>query len=605
MKSRSKKKKPAADKKAVFRKVFSLWQVQVFLLAAATIAVYIHTLDVPFYFDDFSSIKESTLFTQGCDIKSLWNFSPLRITGYTSFWLNYHWHKFDVTGYHIINLIIHLFAGYAVFLLGRGLLLSPALKGRISNITAKWFPFISAALFLLHPLQTQAVTYIVQRLACMAAMFYIFSLACYVYARISTDSKQRYLWFSGLIFFSILAFFTKQNTVTLPAAVLIIEWIFFNSAKKRLVLWAFFSIILFSAILAFVRYISGYDPFSLEALQALTRDTIIISRKDYLNTQFIVLWKYIRLFLWPAGLHLDYDIPIAPGFFDPLVLCSFAGHLCMLAAAILLKKRFPTVTFAILFYYLAHLVESSLIPIRDLMFEHRTYLPNLGLCLGAGYSAAVWLSDRKRNIAVPIVLLLLLSASAATWQRNRMWRDPVLFWRDCARYSPQKMRPWNTLGVMLLQEGKDDEAEKAFSKAMECRQTKTGAQAAASNLIILYRRKGRLKDALQMADILLKQDLTSLNRSRVLNSKGNIYFAMKQYSRAEKYFKKALEIYPESLFAMNNLGHIFIISGRVQDAKNIFTEILKIDPQHKEAKHNFDLLQKLLKKGRLKIANDD
>ena len=589
-----------------FLKTAGMWQIQIIILAAAVMAVYGHTFDVPFYLDDFPSIKENTAISDCYDIKSLWRYAPLRIVGYFSFALNYHLHKFSVAGYHVVNLMIHLLAVGAVFMFAKGLTRTSSLKGKINQSAAKWFPFLSAAVFALHPLQTQAVTYIVQRLASMAAMFYIFSLLSYLYARISINNVKRWLWFSSFILFALLALFTKQNTVTLPVAVFMIEWIFFSQNKKQLGLIVFFAIISLGAALAAVRFFFQYDPFSLDALQALTRDTTIITRKEYLNTQFVVLWKYIRLFFWPAGLHLDYDVPVLTDFFDWRVICSMTAHLCALAAAVLMKKRFPVVAFAVLFYYLAHLVESSLIPIRDLLFEHRTYLPNLGLCLGAGWLAAVFLSNRKKTyIAATVVGLLLLSMSAVAWQRNQMWRNPLSFWRDCAERSPQKMRPWNTLGVMLLQAGKDNEAEKAFERALQARQYKTGVQTAAANLIILRRRSGKLKEALQMADFLLKQDITLLNRSKVINSKGNIYFAMKQYIPAEKCYRQAIDIYPKSLFAMNNLAHIFIISKRPGEAKDMFIEILKIDPQHKEAKHNLALLKRLLKKQRLDEKLDD
>ncbi len=573
-----------------------LWWFQAAVLALAVVMACGHTLDVPFYLDDFSSIVENPTIYNWLDIDRLWRFAPLRVVGYFTFALNYHWHQFQVEGYHVVNILIHFLAGCAVLAFGKGIVRTPAMADRIPPGAAKWLPLLAAMLFALHPLQTQAVTYTVQRLASMAALFYIAALACYVHARLAGKNRLKWLQSAAAIMFALLAFFTKQNTITLPLAILIIEMVFFPANRKRLAIITGAMLLGLGAAWAVLGLILHYDPFSLDAMQALTRETTTISRGEYLFTQSKVLWIYLRLFFWPLGLHLDYDVPLAAGFFDWKVIASMTGHLGLLTGALLFLRRFPMAAFAVLFYYLAHLIEWSLIPIRDVCFEHRTYLPNLGLCLGTGWLLAILVTKFKRSYGaslIPVVLVLIMGTM--TWQRNQVWRDPILFWQNCTKYSPQKARPWNTLAKHLLNAGENEAAAKALYHAIKpwdagdhngIKMNET----AAVNLLIVLRRLGRYDEALEKADVFLKQRMNSLNRSKILNNKGNIYFIKKQYPEAETCYRKAVEAYPENLSAVTNLGNVLALRGRISEARKMFLKVLKRDPQHKEARHNLALL---------------
>lgn len=127
--------------------------IQALILLIAVIVTYGHTLDVPFYLDDFSSIKENPiLYNWQGTFFEIWNTYKLRVIGYLSFALNYQFHQFQVYGYHLINIFIHFLTGLAVFGLMRGLIATPALN----NQTKTWLPLIVALIFVLHPLQIQA-----------------------------------------------------------------------------------------------------------------------------------------------------------------------------------------------------------------------------------------------------------------------------------------------------------------------------------------------------------------------------------------------------------------------------------------------------------------
>jgi hypothetical protein len=171
------------------------WYVQILGLALVIIVTYGHTLDVPFYLDDFSSIRENhIIYNWQGTFAELWHFSALRIVGYVSFVMNYQVHQFQVYGYHIVNIIIHFLAGLAILGFLRGLVRTPTLSKVLSNEAKLWLPFVAALIFVLHPLQIQGVTYIVQRLASLAAFFYLAAMACFVQTRLSSKNIFRFSW---------------------------------------------------------------------------------------------------------------------------------------------------------------------------------------------------------------------------------------------------------------------------------------------------------------------------------------------------------------------------------------------------------------------------
>jgi protein O-mannosyl-transferase len=570
-----------------------LWWVQLLVMALATLVCYGQTLRVPFYLDDFSSIAENPVVQNWGGWRELWDYAPLRIVGYASFAMNHHFGQFQVAGYHVVNIIIHFLTGCAVLALAMGVVSTPAMRPLSSPGVAQWMPFISGLLFLIHPLQTQAVTYIVQRLASLAALFYLSALACYVWARVSDEMWKRWFLFAGATLFSGLAFFTKQNTFTLPLAVLLAELIFFEGSTKRI--FRLLAIITagLGCLLAALAAFSWYDPFSLKAMEALTRETTVISRIQYLATQMKVLWIYTRLFFLPVGLHLDHDVPLLDGLITLETLPFLAGHLMVLVLAIRARKKHPLLTFGVLFYYLAHIVESSFIPIRDVLFEHRTYLPNAGFCLVTAWvtisvlpSLFGWL--KPAVIALPMVAIL----SVMTWQRNQLWTDPVALWRDNATKTPNKHRVLDTYARHLLEVGRNQEAAQilALTDRFEERDGNDIQWPSAINHLIMLRRQGKLEEALAAADQYLSKNPDPRVRSKILANKGNIYIEKRELGKAEGSLREALSVYPQNLPAMVNLGIVLFHKGARDEAKQIFIDALKKDPQQAEARKYLEKL---------------
>ncbi|BAP56164.1 tetratricopeptide repeat protein [Thioploca ingrica] len=590
------------------------WYIQTLLLAIVVALTYGHTLDVPFYLDDFSSIEENPVIYNSSGLLALWQFAPLRIVGYLSFALNYQIHQFQVAGYHLVNIIIHFFAGMAVFGLLRGLVRTPAVNLTLSASTQQWLPILTALIFVLHPLQIQAVTYIVQRLASLSALFYIASMASFIQARLTDRIGQRVLWILACIFLALLAFFTKQNTATLPLTLLLLELIFFPGHKRRLMMVTGIAGLGLGCIWFILAVVFHHNPFSLESMQALTRETEEVTRTAYFATQMSVLWTYIKLFFWSSSSHIDYYYPITETFLstqnynliarllDSVALWALIGHLLVLGWAGYSLRRWPLVAFGIFFYYLAHLIESSFIPIRDVIFEHRTYLPNLGLIIASSWLLVVYLPRWvSQKTTLTIIILLLVMLGITTKLRNQMWRDPIALWQHNVEQSPDKQRGWVILGKHLIQAERSEEAIEALNHAVTKKVNPDGTESlsvsteTALNFVVAYKRLHRYDEALQWIDrsLALKDQLRPFDQAKFLINRGNILFELKHNQEAENSYRLALQIYPQNLNARINLGTILAATGRYDEAIALYQEILAIDPSNAYVKSNLEKLQKL------------
>lgn len=211
--------------------LFARKTVQYLVLLALILLCYGHTLDVPFYLDDNYSLRGNEAIQQ-VDLGALWKFSAARIVGYLTFALDYAVHGYTLAGYHLVNILIHVLATFMAYQVALALLKTPRLESMANEQAILWLPLITALIFAIHPLQIQAVTYIVQRLASLVALFYLSSMYCYLQFRLSKTPEKKIIFGFLLIISGCLALFTKQNAVTIPLVFLLLEWIFFNPQKS-------------------------------------------------------------------------------------------------------------------------------------------------------------------------------------------------------------------------------------------------------------------------------------------------------------------------------------------------------------------------------------
>lgn len=566
--------------------------LQCLLLFVAVLASYFHTLGVPYYFDDFTSIRENPAIRE---FSSAAAFAEARAVGYLSFALNYALHGYTLAGYHLVNILIHFGAGLAVFGLTHNLLRSPALIDHRQSNLLPWLPLFAALLFVLHPLQTQAVTYITQRLASMAALFYLLTLLFYLQARLTALPRERVLFTILAGGMALLALFTKQNAVTLPLAVLLIEWIFLRPPHRVLALLVGLGGAMMLAAGLFLQLGRGLDVLAL--VDAGTQETDSIGRTQYLALQMEVLWDYLRKFVLPLGLHLDYDLPVPESFWSGRTVLFALGHLLLIGAAVLLHRRSPLPAFGILFYYCAHLVESSLIPIRDFGFEHRTYLPNFGLCLLAGW---LLLGFLPRRVPVPALAsgcaLLLVVLGGLTWARNAVWRDPIAFFQHEIAINPENFRAHSMLGEYYLRAGQPDLALEAYREAAglygRVLYKETNAEVAFySNYVLALDNAGDYDGALRVVDELDLPALPAAAQAIFLSRRGIVHAKQNRFAEAERDFVAAVEQDPNNLDAVLSLAKVYFLTNRQAEALPLFERALELDPVNADAQSALQLYQ--------------
>lgn len=293
---------------------------------------YANTIFVPFILDDVTSILVNP------QIKSfVFSLKP-RVLGELSFALNYRLHGFDLPGYHLVNLGIHLSNASLVYVLVVNVFRAPLFASTDIEKLGRYIATASALLFVAHPLQTGAVTYLAQRVTLLAAFFYLLTTIFYLISRLSSRLTVSVLMMLLSLLSSCAAVFSKESAVTLPLAILLCEVSFFRGSLLKRMHWLLYIL----APLALVLFSNPALIFRADistSFLAMTAEKGAPARIDYLLSQFPVVIKYLRLFILPVGQNLDHDIAIKSSFFDPAVLSSFLSLVSLLMAAMFLLMR--------------------------------------------------------------------------------------------------------------------------------------------------------------------------------------------------------------------------------------------------------------------------
>ena len=306
------------------------------LVSAAAALAYAPSFSVPFQFDDYARLGQNWALQHGHWVDALLWLGFPRVVPALTLVLNYQLGAFDPLGYHLLNFAVHLLASAGVFELALILCHAPRLRERCSD-RALTVATAAAVVFACHPLQTQAVTYIIQRYASIAALFYVWAVVCYLRARgrqldVSTGSATRY-WVATVAF-AVCALLSKENAASLPAAFLLAEWTAFRLPRH----WRTIAVgagALLAALLVLLWLTGGEAGGGLVAriwrsgTANSTRQTQFSGGQTppitYLRTQALVLPRYLRLVALPWGQNVDHDVPLAESLTAPVL----AGvHFC-------------------------------------------------------------------------------------------------------------------------------------------------------------------------------------------------------------------------------------------------------------------------------------
>ncbi len=520
----------------------------IIILCVLGVIIYSNTFDNSFHFDDFAFILNNPAITKIAKLNDIFNYWPNRFVGLLSFAFNYQIHQFRVFGYHLINLAIHILTSLLVFWLLGLTFSTPVMRGNKICRYKKVISFFVSAIFLAHPVQTEPVNYIYQRVTVLAAFFYLASLCLYVKAALASEknsSFNKFYYFASLTA-AFMGIFTKENAVTLPLMILLYDFCFLQT--KRSLKWKYtlpFFILLPLLILTTPGFIA--KPLFFEDVKILLENPSV-SPTHYFLTQPRVLITYLRLFLFPVRQNLDYDYAIARNIWEIPVIASLLILIFILIIGIRMFSRYRLMSFGIFWFFLTLLPESSIIPLLDPICEHRLYLPLVGCIIFAVTAVYYLLRDDKLKIAAVILSLTVASYSFLTYNRNRVWKNEISLWSDVVNKSKQKIRPYNERGLAYFDKGDYDKAIIDFTRAVELNRNYADGFYNRGNV---YQKQGVYDKAIldYTAAIMINP-----RYAKAYINRGLVYYLSQAYEKAVFDFKQAIEIAPFETVAYYNLA---------------------------------------------------
>lgn len=578
--------RPASEARTTLPEPRSLWWAPPILVVAAVIA-YWNSFAGVFLFDDIQNIVNNT------DIRSLTPLSDLlkssrRPLVTLTFALNYAWTGPEPWSYHLVNLAIHILAGLTLFGLVRRTIELPRFRHRFAD-SAPYIALTVALLWLVHPLQTQSVTYIVQRGEALMGLCYLLTLYCVL--RGSTAHRLATLWYAAAIIACAAGMFSKAVMITAPVATLLFDRLVIAPdsrppLRKRWPLYA--GLAATWLLLLTLKIPQGVLNPAHRGPATVGFAFKGVSPIEYALSQPAVILHYLGITLWPANLCLDYRWDVADSL--PTILGPSVLLLTLLAATIYALWKYPPIGFIAAFFFIVLAPTSSFIPIRDLAFEHRMYLPLASVILlltlagwrflQACQSQAQVAPTLPRTGAAIAVAAIAIGATVRTLDRNRDYHDEIRMWLDVAKQSPQNYRAHQVLGAAF---GERREYDKSIRHSLESLRLNPNQARAHDALGVAYKNLGRFDEALQHLHEALRIDPKYYQTHFNL---ANLYAQLDRMSKARQYFESGFALKPKYALGHNNYGMALAREGRLEEAREHFETALRIDPYFAAAHSN-------------------
>ena len=539
-------------------------------LAVIIFIIYGNSFDCSWHFDDEPNITDNpnlhlkeitrenikrTIFSDRNNPNVLY-----RPVACLSFGLNHYFGELDVFGYHLVNIYIHLISSIFLFLFIYHTLNLPSLKTKYGTHSYS-IALLATILWTINPIQTQAVTYIVQRMASLAGMFYIMGMYFYLKARTTETGYKKVLFLILCLVSFVMALGSKENAAMLPLSIFIYEILLLQEITGKNIrknLNVFFIVTGAILILGFTYiYIHGGNIFAF--LNGYENRPFTLTQRLLTEPRIIIF--YISLLLYPVSnrLSIAHSFEISTSLFDPIstILSVFliAGAI---GYAIYSAKKRPLISFCILFFFLNHAIESTIFPL-ELIFEHRNYIPSMlffvPIVIGFFYLLDYYSAKRPMQyILLSFIFFFVIGLGHSTFMRNFTWKNEKSLWIDAIEKAPDQFRPHHNLGRYYQDYGYREEAISEYKKALE-------------NSVI-HRKNEML--------------VTFYNL-------GKIYSGLKDFKRAKSYYQKAIQINPYFFPAFSNLASIYDKEGMPNLAHKYLTEAIMLNPDDPYANFNMGL----------------
>lgn len=561
-------KRPIEDKSPLSPGAFAL---SAFLVPALLLCCYFNVFTSPFTLDDNHLIVENRQIRDITNLKEIHDCAPSRPLLMLSYAVNYHFGGLNPFGYHLGNVLIHALASISVLIVSMYLL---AFFGKDFTPPLAALPGLAASFFFaLHPVFTEAITYVGGRSSSQSAFFYLLAFIFFIKAMarrgLYTKSKTTKVFF---LFLSLLCYIfsmaTKETGATLPLVLAFFCLLLPKGQKARPMLLTIpFYILL--ALLLLLRW--------LRTGAMLEKDPGFLfenTRLDYMLTQLQVVPLYYlnKLFL-PVGLNIDIYFPIVKNFFTVGGAASVALLFFLALLCLRLGKKSLLPVFGLGWFFIALLPTASFIPIMDVAVERSVYLPGAGFALFVSFL----ISQGKKVFPVVLCLAAILGLfGVETIKRNHLYSDEFKLWTDVLEKAPRKARSHYAMGHLYERRNDVDLSMLEFSRALEL---DPGYADAWYSLGLVYFKKGiflKSKTSYWNA-IFLRPD----KQAKYYSGYGTALHELGEFKEAEDAYLEALRIDPGFLPARTNLAKLCVKLQRYKEAEALYLQILQRTPDHK------------------------
>jgi protein O-mannosyl-transferase len=519
------------------------------LAAALSVAAYVGALHNPFVYDDRGTVVQNPSLADLANLHWILIYSPFRPLVNLSYALDHRFWGLDPFGYHLTSLALHvlnvaLFFGLAAALARDRTAWGPR-QATAGQPSARLAAFAAAALFAVHPLMTEAVGYASGRPEVLCGTFVLLSL-WWAHRGMKDDDPR---WLFAALVPLVLGLASREVAAMVPFFLLAADRLLRlgSEAGRRRRLWTFHLPLVLLMLVGGAWRLHSY----------LTAESQGLPRPvgAHALTELVIFWRYLFLVLFPVAQSIVHPAQRIATPWHPALLAAVAALAAAAAAAWALRRRFPLAVLALLWFPLFLLPSSSLVPLLELMAEHRVYVASCGLFLLAGMGFALLVAAAPgpgaRALCFAALAAVLAVLFAATVLRNRVWADPVTLWRDAAAKAPLTWAPFYALGDALRDRGDCAAAIPAYRRAVE----------------------------------LLPQE------PRARMNLGICLAETRRYEEARHEFEDALRADPGSVQAEDNLGRLALLAGHPDEARQRFEQALRWDGRDLVAHLNLAMLE--------------
>lgn len=482
-----------------------------------------------------------------------------------SYWVNCELSGIENTfSFHALNVIFHAVNSVFVFFIARKILKFAELENRRRDIAA----LFAGALFLLHPVNSESVGYVASRSENLSVLFFFAAFTVFLYRRAAAVTWPRTVGILALFGAAVL---TKEHTIALPALLLLTDY-FWNppfslSGMRRN--WKLYAPIFAGGILAGA-YLLHKVRHDISAGFAVTDFTWY----QYFFTECRAFWLYIRLFLFPVKLRIDYDFPPSHTILDHGAILGLAAILVAAAIAFYFRRRFPLAAYGFFAFVILMAPTSSFIPIKDPVAERRLYLSMIGLL----FLVLEWLRrvDLKQPRWMAALAAVLLIAGVMTYQRNFVWSDALALWEDTAAKSPHKARDQFQLAQAYYERGECAKAIPHYERTAQLDSTD-------DRLFIDW---GLALDCLNQPDQAVAKFLQAAKlkpTAHVYSQIGMIYAKLGKNAEALDALATAEKLNPDFDVTYDYRGRVYLNLGNPPAAVAEFRRALALNPRNQQA----------------------